>query len=183
MRPATKLALVGRAIAASLAGCGGNDKDSGPPPNAPEKIKLAGEVKDGATLDARFTCDGAGVSPSLAWSAPPVGTKELALLVEDPLAPGGSYVHWAVFGIDPKLRIAPDGFVPAGGKQGRNSSGGNNYAPPCPPKGDPPHDYSFTIYALEASLELGAGAAPQIVRQAIRDRAIAKGTITAKYER
>lgn len=174
--------LVALASAIALSGCGGgNDTVSGAPPNAPVKITLSSAFRDGGSLPVRYSCDGIGISPPLAWSAVPKGTKDLALLLEDPDAPGGTYVHWALFAINPKLRAIAPGTIPPNARIGRNSAGGSSYAPPCPPTGNRPHRYAFNLYALKDLLQLGNGAAPQIVRQGIRDDAIAKGTLTATF--
>ena len=171
------------ALVAAQAGCGGSDTVSGSPPSAPGTIKLKSSFKAGGTLPNRFTCSGQGVSPPLSWTGQPAKTQQYALLVEDPDAPGGSYVHWSVIDIPASVRSIALGSTPVGSQQGRNSAGKDDYDPPCPPEGDPPHRYEFSIYALSKSIQLGAGAAPQIVRQGIRDRAIAKGTLTATYGR
>jgi Raf kinase inhibitor-like YbhB/YbcL family protein len=117
------------------------------------------------------------------WSSVPAKARELALLVEDPDAPGGTFVHWTAWGIPPKVTQIPPG-VPTGNiQQGKNSFGKTGYGGPCPPKGDSPHRYVFTLYALSTTLPLGEGASPSDVTKAIGDIAIAKGTLTGKYGR
>jgi Raf kinase inhibitor-like YbhB/YbcL family protein len=129
-----------------------------------------------------MTCDGAGVAPRIRVSRVPPKTKALAVLFEDPDAPGGSYVHWSAFNLDPHRATIALQLVPFNGR-GRNSAGNNEYEPPCPPEGDEPHRYVLAVYALDRRLRLGEGAAPAIVRQGIRDHAIARDTITTTYER
>src|SRR5439155_14692198 len=91
-------------VLAGLAGCGGS-KVSGPPPGAPATITLRSSAfTDGGTIPQRFTCASVGTTPPLAWSGVPAGAKELALLVEDPDAPGGTFVHWVLFHLQPGLR-------------------------------------------------------------------------------
>lgn len=97
-------------------------------------------------IPARYTCDGANVSPPLAWGGVPAGTARLALVVDDPDAVGGTYTHWVVVDIPPRTTRAAEGTVPADGRQVANSSGGPGYIGPCPPSGT--HRYRFTLYAL-----------------------------------
>src|SRR5919198_2741869 len=132
------------ALALALAGCGGGDRVEGPPPRAPDRITVTSPAfKDGATIPKRYSCDGANVSPPLRWRRVPGDARELALLVEDPDAPGGSFVHWVLFKIAPGLHGLAEGEVPNGTRQAKNSAGDDKWAGPCPPGGDPPHHYEF----------------------------------------
>lgn len=101
----------------------------------------------GEPLPTRYSCDGRNVSPPLRWTAPPRGTRSLALAVTDPDAPGGTFVHWRVSGLRPSLRSLPEGS--RAGVQGRNSSGGVGWTGPCPPPGSA-HRYVFELRALGA---------------------------------
>jgi Raf kinase inhibitor-like YbhB/YbcL family protein len=167
-----------------LAGCGGGETVKGPPPSAPEKIRLTSPaIRAGAPIPKRFTCDGAETSPPLRWAGVPGASKELALLVEDPDAPGGTFVHWVVLRLRPSLRGVAEGRVPGGAIQAIQSFGDKGYGGPCPPKGDKPHRYVFTLYALDRALDLDHDAAPGEVRSAIRGAAIARGTLRATYAR
>jgi Raf kinase inhibitor-like YbhB/YbcL family protein len=180
MRGAASLA------AASLlfAGCGGGGGTvSGPPPKAPSKIVLNSPAfGDGQTLPKPLTCDGQGSSPALRWYRVPRRTRELALLVEDPDAPGGTFVHWSVWGISPNAGGLETGQT-ASLQQGENGFGDVGYGAPCPPRGDAPHRYVFSLYALSDPLPVGNGASAAEVRGAIGEGAIAKGTLTARYGR
>ena len=140
-------------------------------------------LADGGTVPAQFTCDGVGGSPPLEWKGVPRGAEELALLVEDPDAPGGTFVHWILFGIDPGTRSIAAGQKPAGAKQGQNGFSNTDWGGPCPPKGDESHRYVFTLYALSKPLDLAEGASGGDVRSAIDAAAISKGTLTATYGR
>ena len=113
-----------------------------------------------------------GRSPALAWRGVPAGARELVLAVEDPDAPGGTFVHWTVFGIPPSAR----GLPAAGVRQGENSGGGRGWTPPCPPRGDRPHRYVFGLYALRRPSGLRAGARPEAVRAALASGALARGS-------
>jgi Raf kinase inhibitor-like YbhB/YbcL family protein len=171
------------AVAIALAGCGGNDAETDtlgePPPTAPESIKLTSPAFGrNDTIPKEFTCDGANTPPPLRWSKVPKGSKELALLVEDPDAPSGNFVHWTAYGIDPGSTAVPEGAL-----QGENSAGKTGYTGPCPPEGDDPHRYVFALYALDEATSLTAGASPDDVRTALDRSAIARGQLIAKYGR
>ena len=177
------------AVTLLLAGCGGGSETvSGPPPKAPSTIALVTPAfPAGGDLPKQFTCDGAGASPPLEWSRVPKRAKELAILVEDPDAPGGTFVHWSIWGIPPSVRTLQANIqanaTSAGLQQGKNGFGDVGYGAPCPPKGDAPHRYVFTLYALSQPLAVGNGASGEDVRKAIGEVAIAKGEITSKYGR
>jgi Raf kinase inhibitor-like YbhB/YbcL family protein len=167
----------------ALAACGGGDTVKGPPPQAPASIKLTSSFAPGAVIPRQNTCDGKNVSPLLAWSGVPAGAQSLALLVEDPDAPGGTFVHWTAYDIPPKTTRFDENSIPPGTMQGENSFGNRKYAGPCPPKGDQPHRYVFTLYALKSSPGLGSGAKPDDVRTAIKGRALAKGQLVGRFGR
>ena len=178
-------AVTALAVVAALGGCGGGgEKVSGGLPSAPDEIKLSSPAfAAGATIPKQFTCDGRNVSPPLQWSGVPSGATSLALIVEDPDAPGGTFVHWTVYEIGAGLSAIAEGKVPPGAVQGENSFGKSGYGGPCPPKGDAPHRYQFGLYALSGSSGLKAGAKPNAVIAALKRIASARGVLTAKYGR
>jgi Raf kinase inhibitor-like YbhB/YbcL family protein len=133
----------------------------------------------GDDIPQRFTCDGEGVSPPLAWSDRPADAW--ALVVDDPDAPGGTYVHWFVIDIASGTTSVETGDVPVGGMQMVNSSGDAAYAGPCPPSGE--HQYRFTIYALDAPTALTQSASLDQALEEISSHATASGTLTATYSR
>jgi Raf kinase inhibitor-like YbhB/YbcL family protein len=133
-------------------------------------------------LPKQITCDGAGTAPPLSWSHVPKGVAELALLVEDPDAPGGTFVHWTVYGVKPGTTRIEAGSAPPGA-EGKNSFGDTGYGPPCPPPGDSPHRYVFTLYALSQKSGLEPGASPKEVRAAVAKSALARGSLTGRYAR
>ena len=98
----------------------------------------------GGSIPSRYTCDGAGTSPPLEWTGGP-SPGAYILVVDDPDAPNGDFVHWTVFGPVSSRRF-PEGAAPPEATQGVNSLGHARWDPPCPPRGDPPHRYRFTIY-------------------------------------
>jgi Raf kinase inhibitor-like YbhB/YbcL family protein len=171
------------AVGLALAACGG-DRVQGPPPSAPDRIELTSSAfRDGGTIPKRYSCDGDEVSPPLAWRGVPDGARELALLVEDPDAPGGRFVHWALFKLSPQTSRLAAGRVPAGARQGKNSAGKAAYAGPCPPEGDAPHHYEFTLYALKSPLDLPDGADADDVRAAVGEAALARGRLVGRFGR
>jgi Raf kinase inhibitor-like YbhB/YbcL family protein len=172
------------AAAVALASCGGDEKVSGPPPDAPDGITLRTPAfQNGAPIPAEYTCDGRDISPPLAWSGVPPRARELAILVEDPDAPGGTFVHWVVFGLSPTAEMLDAGAKLERARQGRNSFGETGYRGPCPPEGDEPHRYEFSIYALGERIEAGDGAPANEVRDEIRRKALARGPLTGRYGR
>jgi hypothetical protein len=150
-------------------------------------MKLTSTSFQGSQIPARYTCDGAGDSPQLAWSAPPAGTASFALIVTDPDAPGRTFVHWVLYDLPAETRTLPDGLpaqgeVAGGGRQGRNDFGNLGYGGPCPP-GHSPHRYVFTLYALDAKLNLPAGATRAQVEAAMKGHTLASGQLVALYNR
>jgi Raf kinase inhibitor-like YbhB/YbcL family protein len=141
----------------------------------------------GNQIPAKFTCNGAGISPQLAWSAPPAGTVSYALIVTDPDAPRGTFVHWVLYDLPAATRALPEG-VPTqgqladGARQGRNDADSLGYAGPCPP-GHTPHHYHFTLYALDARLNLPAGATRAQVESAMQGHILASGELVGMFQR
>lgn len=171
------------ALGLALAACGG-ERVEGPPPSAPDRIQLTSSAfEDGRTIPAKYSCDGDEVSPPLAWTGVPDDARELALMVEDPDAPGGTFVHWVLFKIPADRDGLAEGEVPQGARQGENSKGDAGYAGPCPPKDDQPHHYEFTLYALSSPIDLDDGAAAGDVRTAVADAALARGQLVGLFGR
>jgi Raf kinase inhibitor-like YbhB/YbcL family protein len=133
---------------------------------APASITLRSPAfAAGGTIPAVYTCSGRGISPPLRWSGVPAGTRELALELIDPDAPGGPFLHWAVARIRPTIKVLAAGeSVPPGAVAGSNSFGKVGYGGPCPPRGARPHRYVFVLLALRSPSRLspgfGAGALP-----------------------
>jgi len=176
--------LVPVAVAVVATGCGGGGHQAQPPPGpaAALHVSIAG-VAPGGTLPRSATCAGAGHSPALSWSRPPSGTRALALVVTDPDAPSGTFTHWTVWNVSPGDRGFSAGAAPSGSRQGRNSTGRLGWTPPCPPPGDPPHRYVFTVVALRRTLPLAAGAPPAAVQRALAAAVVARGRAVARFGR
>ena len=170
----------GVCMAMLLAGCGGDDRVSEDLPRAPAALRLSTPAFiDGSRLPQRYTCDGAGEEPPMQAGTMPASTRELVLIVSDPDAPGAAFVHVTRFGLSPR----GDGSVDHGGEEGRNSAGDVGWTPPCPPEGDGPHRYVWTVYAVRQPTGLDRGAEPEEVVDTVSDGVLAKGTITARYGR
>lgn len=145
---------------------------------------------DGAAIPQQFTCDGANRSPTLSWSGAPDSTAAYALLVEDPDAPGGPFIHWVIYDIPATVHALPEGVAKGptvaslgGAKQGATGFKGTpGYGGPCPPKG-PAHHYHFRLFALDKSLGLEAGASRDDVVKAMRGHELARGELVGTYAR
>jgi Raf kinase inhibitor-like YbhB/YbcL family protein len=167
-----------------LAGCGGGEKAKEPLPAPKGRLALeSGAFSGGGRIPRRYTCDGPGdgLSPPLSWSGVPRGAKELALEVDDRDAPG--FVHWTVLRISPRTARIPEGRLPPGAVETRNSFGHRGYGGPCPPRGDRAHRYVFALYTLDRHLGLGANASPDDVRSKLAAASTARGTLTGRYGR
>lgn len=123
-----------------------------------------------------FTCRGSGQSPPVAWSGAPTSTKALALVMDDADTPESPYVYWIVVNISTATPDIQAGRVPPGALQVQNSRGTTGYVPPCP---DGRHQYRFTVYALNAPLQLPQGASLTAVSAAIARHAIGYGRLDA----
>lgn len=106
--------------------------------------------KNGESIPQKYTCKGEGMSPPLNFSNVPMKAQELVLIVSDPDAPRGDFVHWVVYGIDPVPLVVKEGTTPSGGQSGIAGTGRQGYVPPCPPSGT--HRYTFHLYALDTLL-------------------------------
>lgn len=172
------------AVCLIASACGNGDTVKGPAPKAPELMRLRSPAfADGDAIPLRYTCDGDETSPPLRWSKPPAATRELALVMDDPDAPSGTFVHWTVYGLSPAVTGLDEGNPPIDAKQGKNSFGKRGYSGPCPPKGDRAHRYVFTLYALRSTATLEAGAPPTQVRNAIAKAALARGRLVGRFMR
>lgn len=132
-----------------------------------------------ASIPARFTCDGDDVSPAVTISSVPDEAVSLALIVDDPDAPGGTWDHWVAFDIAPTTSIPEN--VGAIGTDGSNSWGRRGYGGPCPPSGT--HRYFFTVLALDSELGLAEGATKGEVRAASDGHVLAEATLMGTYAR
>jgi len=130
------------------------------------------------TIPSRYTCQGEEVNPPLQIENIPSGTATLALIMEDPDAPNGTFDHWLVWNIPPASAIAAD-TVP--GICGKNGSGNNGYYGPCPPSGI--HRYYINVYALDTELSLDGGADKAALQAAMEGHVIAEGVLMGRYQK
>ena len=145
--------------------------------------------KEGGPIPVKHTCDGADLSPPLAWSGVPQGTDAFALIADDPDAPGRTWVHWVLYDVPATLGGLPENVSKVekpkelgGAVQGRNDSREVGYGGPCPPPG-PAHRYFFKLYALAAPLGLKPGASKQDVERAMGGHVLATAQLMGTYAR
>ena len=132
-------------------------------------------------IPSRYSCEGEDVSPPLRWSNVPEGTRSLAMIVDDPDAPGGVFTHWLAWGLEPAAEGLGEGE--SAPREGRNDFGTSGYRGPCPPPGHGRHRYVFRLYALDMQLELPAGAAKGELEQAIEGHVLTTAELVGAYER
>jgi len=137
-------------------------------------------------IPTKYTCDGEGISPPLKWEGVPPETKSFALIMDDPDAPSGDFVHWVIFSIPAESDFLEEdietaGELPSGMKQGKNSGGRLGYTPPCPPSGT--HRYFFKLYALNAEIKLKAGISKQDLLNAMQGHILDSAEMIGRYQR
>ncbi len=142
--------------------------------------------ESGGAIPAKYTCQGANVSPPLSWQDLPSGTKSLVLIIDDPTSPRSEpFAHWVLYNIPPGLNHLEENFSPDSGRQqggvhGRNSFGEDRYGGPCPPAG-PAHHYYFRLYALDTNLDLSPGATRAQLIDAIHGHIMEETEMMATY--
>jgi Raf kinase inhibitor-like YbhB/YbcL family protein len=137
-------------------------------------------------IPSEYTCEGKDISPPLFWDTVPVSTKSIALIGDDPDAPGKTWVHWVVYNLPPDLRslaqnIEPTKRIANGGLQGINDFGKIGYGGPCPPSGT--HRYFFKLYALDLKLDLEAGATKTQLETAMEGHILAYTELIGLYRK
>jgi Raf kinase inhibitor-like YbhB/YbcL family protein len=137
---------------------------------------------DGQSIPAKYTCDGSGVNPPLKFSDVPSQAKSLALVVDDPDAPGGDWIHWLVWDINPSTLEIAEGKVPVEATEGATSFGQTGYGGPCPPAGSP-HHYHFKLYALDAKLNLPTRTTKSDLEAAINGHILAQAELVGAYQK
>ncbi|MGO8786931.1 MAG: YbhB/YbcL family Raf kinase inhibitor-like protein [Terriglobia bacterium] len=141
----------------------------------------------GGTIPAKFTCSAENASPALFWTQPPPRTTSFVLIVDDPDAPGGTWVHWVVYNLPPSARQLPEHLsagdsIPGGGKQGVNDFPQTGYGGPCPPPGRP-HRYFFRLYALDTTLEVRAPVHRKDLDLAMKGHVLAQAELMGTFGR
>ena len=144
--------------------------------------------EEGEVIPVRYTCDGEDVSPDLAWSGVPSDATSIALIADDPDAPGGTWVHWVTYGLaGDETGLSEDQpadeTAPNGAKQGMNDFNKLGYGGPCPPKGHGDHRYFFKVYALDADIDLDPSATKSELLTAMDGHILAQGQLMGTYKR
>lgn len=141
----------------------------------------------GGEIPAKHTCDGPDVSPALRWIDPPPRTRGFALIGDDPDAPGGTWVHWVLYGIPPAVRELPEAVpghdtVAGIGRQGANDFKRIGYGGPCPPRGAA-HRYFFRLYALDVETALPPRRVKADLLKAIEGHVLGRAELMGRYQR
>jgi len=136
--------------------------------------------ENGGFIPAKYTAGGENISPPLKISGTPQGTKSFVLIVDDPDAPFGTWVHWVVFNIPPDVNFIPEGIQPQG-KPGINDFKTLKYGGPAPPSGT--HRYFFKLYAIDKVLDIPKGASKKEVEKAMEGHILAKAVLMGRYSR
>ena len=143
----------------------------------------------GASIPPGYSCRSPKVeSPPLAWKGVPASAKTLVLIVEDPDAPSGTFIHWVVYNLPASLNgldagMPLSGTLDNGARQGANSLGRVGYLGPCPPPGSAPHHYHFELSALDTALDLKPGATAEEVESAAKGHVTATGELVGTFAR
>ena len=142
---------------------------------------------EGGAIPAKYTCDATNVSPPLKWSGVPAEAKSFALIVDDPDAPSGTWVHWVLYDLPASASELPEDvaksqYVAGGAKQGLNDFKHLGYGGPCPPHGKP-HRYFFKLYALDSLLDLKPGLTKKGIETAMEKHILAQAQLMGTYQR
>jgi Raf kinase inhibitor-like YbhB/YbcL family protein len=185
-------------LMAIFSGCGHSPSDKPAASRPPKETAMPAQMPllssafaHDEAIPRKYTGDGEDKSPPLSWSVVPPGTKELALIVDDPDAPTPTpWVHWVLYRIPAEARNLPEGITPslrvaqpAGLLQGKNSWGKAGYGGPAPPKGHGRHRYFFKLYALDSPVDLEPGATKEALLKAISGHVQAEGELIGTYQR
>ena len=144
------------------------------------------EFGEGQPIPRKFTCDAEDISPPIQWEDAPAGTVSFSLIVNDPDAPAGDWVHWVLYNLPAGTHQLAEGIpaeksLPVGTLQGRNSWHQVRYGGPCPPSGI--HHYYFRLYALDCEMKMEGGAERQDVRSAMQGHILAEAQLMGIYSR
>jgi hypothetical protein len=139
------------------------------------------EFEDNELIPSRFTCDGEDINPELEITDVPAEAKSLVLIMDDPDAPDGTWVHWTVWGIDPETERIPAGTAPMNAVEGMTSAKRTGYSGPCPPSGT--HRYYFKLFALDTKPDLKPSAQVSDLEEAMEDHLLARCELIGLYAR
>jgi Raf kinase inhibitor-like YbhB/YbcL family protein len=148
----------------------------------PATMKITSPVfENNSPIPPQYTCDGDNINPPLLFSDIPTYTQSLVLIIDDPDAPKGNWVHWLVWNIDPKTTQIETGTAPKESVQGKNNFGTNSYGGPCPPSGT--HRYQFKLYALDNRLQLDRDNDKSQILKSIDNHILSEAMLTGLYSR
>jgi len=146
------------------------------------QLKIASPAfKDNGSIPKQYTCDGKDMNPPLIIENVLKEARSLALIVDDPDAPVGLWVHWVMWNIDPKIKEIKENYVPKGAIQGINDFRKNNYGGPCPPSGT--HRYFFKLYALDTTLNISPNSTKADLEKAMKGHILAQAQIIGLYKK
>lgn len=181
--------LVAAPLAAPTA-CGKDNKAEEQKENVMTFALTSPAFKNNERIPVKHTGEGADVSPPLEWGDPPAGTKSFALICDDPDAPVGTWDHWVLWNLPGERRKLPENVAKVdtlpdlgGARQGKNSWPKIGYNGPMPPKGHGTHHYNFALYALDAPLDLKAGADKKTLLAAMKGHVLGQARLTGTYSR
>lgn len=155
----------------------------------PEPSIRTSAFTHGESISEEYTCEGEDRSPELTIADVPDDAAALAVVVDDPDAPGGTFTHWLLWNVPPDAVGIPEGVAPRkevtdlDAIQGENDFGDVGYRGPCPPEGDDPHEYRFTLYVLDEELTVDAGAPRPPVQDELDDKTTASDQFTGTFSR
>jgi len=144
-------------------------------------MQLTSVFSNNQTIPSKFTCDGGNINPELNISGVPKETKSLSLIVDDPDAPNGDFVHWVMWNFEAETQQIKENTNPAGAVVGKNDFGKNNYGGPCPPSGT--HRYQFKVYALDVKLDLPAVSGKKELLAVMNGHILDQAQLTGIYGR
>ena len=183
------LSLTAILVSLGISACAPGAGSTAAPPAKAEGTALtltSTAFATGEPIPAKYTCDGEDISPPLQCDNLSADTQSFALIMDDPDAPGGTWVHWVLFDLPSSIRglpeaVPPDADLTGGGRHGNNSWPRLGCGGPCPPSGT--HRYSFRLYALDSSLDLEAGVRKEALLQAMEGHVLAEAELMGTYAR
>ena len=135
--------------------------------------------KNGGYIPITYSCEGKNINPAIEVKNIPSGTQTLALIMDDPDAPGGTFTHWLIWNLEPG-KVIKESSSP--GTEGKNGMGKKGYAGPCPPAGTGVHHYHFKVYALNVKLDLGIMVDKAVLDSAVKKHLLAQGELIGLYK-
>lgn len=174
-------------LAVLLFGCSKREPQKGDEPMATSFTLTSPAFAEGARIPDRYTCTAEDLSPPLVWSGAPAGTQSFALIVEDPDAPGGTFIHWVAYNVPASETQLPERVsgteeLANGARQGVNDFGSVGYRGPCPPRGKP-HRYFFVLRALDTAVTPQARMTQAQVEEEMRGHVLGEARLMGTYGR